>query len=41
VRNSGTLAVRTDVTVTGNLSQSANASSRGQQSILIGGVSAD
>jgi hypothetical protein len=41
VRNTGTLAVRTDVTVTGNLSQSANASSRGQQSILIGGVSAD
>ncbi len=40
-QNTGTLAVRTDVTVTGNLSQSANSQSRGQQSILIGGVSAN
>lgn len=37
--NTGALNVRTDVTVSGNLSQTANANARGTQSILIGGVS--
>jgi hypothetical protein len=40
-QNTGTMAVRTDVSVSGNLSQFANSQSRGPQSILIGGVSAN